>query len=81
MGHHGAIGKRWTIGTFPNELTKVVVILGDAKNVDIAKLFLNFILAPENAALISNCTRGDNMIIGSDAFTNPILARRAEHPQ
>jgi spermidine/putrescine-binding protein len=80
LGHQVAIGKRWTIGTFPNELTEVVVTPGDAKNVDIANLFLNYILAPENAALISNCTRCDNMITGSDVFTNPILVRRDQHP-
>ena len=55
-----------------------VAILADAKNVDNAKLFLDFIMAPENAALISNYTRYGNGIIGSDAFMDPGLAEAPE---
>ena len=45
-----------------------VALLKDAVHVDEAYKFLNFIAAPENAALISAFARYNNGIAGSDAF-------------
>jgi spermidine/putrescine transport system substrate-binding protein len=55
-----------------------VAILADAKNVDNAKLFLDFIMAPENAALISNYTRYGNAILGSEKFMDKELPNAPE---
>lgn len=55
-----------------------VAVLKGAPNLDNAKLFINFMMDPENAGMTSNFARYANGILGSDEFMEPEMLSAPE---
>ena len=55
-----------------------LVVPKGAPDLENAKAFVNFMMLPENAALVTNYARYSNGITGSEAFVEPVLAAAPE---
>ncbi|KAA3632810.1 MAG: extracellular solute-binding protein [Proteobacteria bacterium] len=56
-----------------------LVVLKDAENLENAKLFLNFMMDPENAAMQSNFTAYANGVKGSEAYISSEILESPEY--
>jgi spermidine/putrescine transport system substrate-binding protein len=54
------------------------MILADAQNVENAHIFLNYILEPQHAAMLSNFARYANGVKGSDAYMDEVMKQAPE---
>ena len=55
-----------------------IVVLKGAPNPENAKLFVNFMMEPEHAAMVSNFARYANGVLGLEKFMEPELLEAPE---
>jgi spermidine/putrescine transport system substrate-binding protein len=53
-------------------------VLADAQNTENAMIFINYILQPENAAMLSNFARYGNGVSGSEAYLDEVMQSAPE---